>query len=171
MRRTFLIGFWSMVALVSSASLAQETGAVYQNRTAPTLSDVRTNSGTARYSAGNPANRWRYRYYNGRWWYYHPTNGWLSWNGNRWTGYARQSYRPSFDSQLQPRYRYNYGRRPLGTIQAEKNAAKAEEFEFLDRPLGTIQAEKNDSKAEGFGSPDRRPLGTIQREKNNVRDD
>ena len=31
---------------------------------------------------------WRYRYFQGRWWYWLPSNGWSYWDGTRWLRYA-----------------------------------------------------------------------------------
>lgn len=36
---------------------------------------------------GQPENRWRYRYSNGRWWYWTAGNQWSYFDGNRWTAY------------------------------------------------------------------------------------
>jgi hypothetical protein len=33
----------------------------------------------------NRGEQWRYRRFNGQWWYYLPTNRWTVWNGSRWT--------------------------------------------------------------------------------------
>jgi hypothetical protein len=37
-------------------------------------------------------NRWRYRYQNGHWWYWLPSNQWVFWNGSAWLAYAPQAY-------------------------------------------------------------------------------
>jgi hypothetical protein len=33
----------------------------------------------------NRADQWRYRRFNGQWWYYMPNKSWMVWNGDRWT--------------------------------------------------------------------------------------
>jgi hypothetical protein len=35
------------------------------------------------------ANRWRYRYHDGRWWYWTPQRSWVYWGGNQWNPYRR----------------------------------------------------------------------------------
>lgn len=32
--------------------------------------------------------KWRFRYYQGRWWYWMPSNEWSYWDGARWRNYA-----------------------------------------------------------------------------------
>lgn len=44
---------------------------------------------------------WRYRWYNGRWWYWHPSNRWMYWSGNRW-----QYHVPGQAFRGTPRYYY-----------------------------------------------------------------
>ena len=36
---------------------------------------------------------WRYRYYQGRWWYWLPSNAWAYHNGQRWVPYSRRVVR------------------------------------------------------------------------------
>jgi hypothetical protein len=36
---------------------------------------------------GRQENRWRYRYFQGRWWYWTAANQWSYFNGSRWTTY------------------------------------------------------------------------------------
>ena len=37
-------------------------------------------------------NKWRFRFYNGHWWYWQPDKHWVFWNGANWQDYDRQSY-------------------------------------------------------------------------------
>ena len=34
------------------------------------------------------ADAWRYRYWNGRWWFWQPTDSWLYWDRTRWQPFA-----------------------------------------------------------------------------------
>ena len=38
---------------------------------------------------------WRYRYHNGRWWYWLPSNSWAVYDNGRWTAYDATAYRRS----------------------------------------------------------------------------
>jgi hypothetical protein len=42
---------------------------------------------TTTVTTGRPENRWRYRFFRGRWWYWTPDNRWSYFNGSRWTPY------------------------------------------------------------------------------------
>lgn len=41
---------------------------------------------------------WRYRWHNGRWWYWMPNRSWVIWDGNQWLNQA------DFNAQYQARY-------------------------------------------------------------------
>ncbi|HVX11895.1 MAG TPA: hypothetical protein VHC22_11995 [Pirellulales bacterium] len=49
---------------------------------------------------GVPGNRWRYRYYTGRWWYWLPENRWSYFDGVRWRTYHRAISREHVDPAL-----------------------------------------------------------------------
>lgn len=118
---------------------------------------------------GNPANRWRYRYYNGRWWYFHPNNQWSYWNGNTWARYSASALRDTQTFGDAGGAYSSSGRRAAGTIQREKNDVRPQAEKYgLREPL-TIQRQKNET---GWQSPEPfniRPPGTIQSEKNDSR--
>lgn len=40
---------------------------------------------------GRPENRWRYRLYNGRWWYWANDRSWSFFNGDAWVPYTQES--------------------------------------------------------------------------------
>lgn len=42
---------------------------------------------------GSPANRWRYSFHQGHWWYYRDGGRWAYWTGRQWLDYEPQSYR------------------------------------------------------------------------------
>lgn len=42
---------------------------------------------------GRPENRWRYRFYRGRWWYWTPDRRWSYFNGRLWVPYIRRKRR------------------------------------------------------------------------------
>lgn len=48
--------------------------------------------GTPPLNAGQTANRWRYRFFEGRWWYWMPDNQWSYFNGRRWSPYRPGEY-------------------------------------------------------------------------------
>ncbi|MHB1036195.1 MAG: hypothetical protein ACYC35_16000 [Pirellulales bacterium] len=37
---------------------------------------------------------WRYRWYDGRWWYWQPSNRWVYWWNGQWVRYAPETYVP-----------------------------------------------------------------------------
>ncbi|MBI3840208.1 MAG: hypothetical protein HY288_19985 [Planctomycetia bacterium] len=41
-------------------------------------------------------NRWRYRYHNGQWWYWLPSNSWMIWSDNQWAPYDAATYRQPY---------------------------------------------------------------------------
>lgn len=51
-----------------------------------------TDSAKTAASAKEADNKWRYRFYNGHWWYWQPDKHWVFWTGNEWQDYDRQSY-------------------------------------------------------------------------------
>ena len=167
-----LIVLSGMAALAGGALLAQEHDVAALPRGDLETGYVRA---AATQPAGNPANRWRYRFYNGQWWFYHPSNHWSYWNGNAWTPYQRQANVPPAASQIQPysdsdAASYGYGRRLSGTIQREKNDTRGQSSEYFElRQPGSIQREKNEARGQSFEPYDIRPPGTIQREKNSPR--
>ena len=173
MPKKWLTGFWAAMALAYSVAAAQETSDAIPPR-------VDANRTAANAPAANPVNRWRYRFHNGRWWFYDRGKQWSYWDGGAWRAYNRQIFAPSFDSQVPPRGydnnsygygRYGYGVRAPGSIQREKNDLRAEGLQPLGvRPPGTIQRQKNEVRGEPLEPPDIRPPGTIQREKNSPRD-
>lgn len=171
MLRSLVTGFCAAV-LVNGVLTAQEMFAALPTRVHP-AGDV------SNAPAGNRANRWRYRFHNGRWWYYGQAKQWSYWDGAVWRAYNRQIYAPSLDSQWRPggydtnSYgygQYRYGVRAPGSIQWEKNDPRAGSLQpFIVRPPGSIQRQKNSPRAEYEEVPDIRPPGTIQREKNSPR--
>jgi hypothetical protein len=65
---------------------------------------------------GEPANRWRYQYYSGRWWYWKPGAQWSYYDGRRWVDWGRE---PSPGRQVAgvnewPGQRSTLGYRALG---------------------------------------------------------
>jgi hypothetical protein len=53
----------------------------------PSLPAPKTNRMASVATVGQPENRWRYRYSNGRWWYWTRDNQWSYFDGNRWTAH------------------------------------------------------------------------------------
>jgi hypothetical protein len=54
------------------------------------LPRFRSRLGAAQSSAEQraAADSWRYRYFDGRWWFWQPNQSWLYWSGRQWTPYA-----------------------------------------------------------------------------------
>ena len=191
MRTTQIIGFWAAMVVASSGLLGQETfsenGAKVGGRGGVPDENADPGSGvkffrsspnvvTGRASAGDPGNRWRYRFHNGHWWYYGRSNQWSYWTGNAWTPYDRQTYAGWWNSRFQPYDMSDYGRRPSKTIQNEKNESRTTDFGLGGsgghRPPKTVQNQKNESRTIDFGvggTAGRRPPKTVQNEKNSPR--
>jgi hypothetical protein len=161
MRNTRVIGLWGALVFASSGLLAQETfnenaadkaegreGAASE-KGAPEPGGAVTRGSpdgdvSPRLRAGDPANRWRYKFHNGHWWYYGRSNQWSYWDGSAWTPYNRQAYGQWFNRRPEDANNDTYGRRPAGSIQREKNEARSRDFGDLGRrPPGTIQRQKN----------------------------
>lgn len=51
-----------------------------------------SNSDAASRPAADKSGRWRYKYHDGRWWYWLPSNSWVFYHNQRWVPYSRQSY-------------------------------------------------------------------------------
>lgn len=189
MFRTWLIGFWGAAVLASGSLLAQET---FKGGPEASGTAIR---GSSNESAG-AANRSRYRFHNGHWWYYTRGDQWSYWTGDAWARYDRQGYGEWFNRQFRPSSSdvgsqggLSYGRRSSGTVQREKNESRGEgsvdrrpansvqrekneprsEGSVDRRPANSVQREKNDSRGGDFGSLGRRPAGTVQHEKNSTR--
>jgi hypothetical protein len=65
--------------------------------------------------AVNPGgDQWRYRWHNGKWWYWTTENRWVYRNGNQWTNYEpATTFVPDPNRVSQPAYGY-YGPNPYG---------------------------------------------------------
>lgn len=48
---------------------------------------------------GSAANRWRYSFQNGHWWYYRDGGRWAYWNGEQWRDYQPTEYRRWYAKQ------------------------------------------------------------------------
>lgn len=48
-------------------------------------------SGAASRPAADKSGRWRYKYHDGRWWYWLPSNSWVFYHNKRWVPYSLQS--------------------------------------------------------------------------------
>jgi hypothetical protein len=105
--RRFLM-FLTLV-LMAGTSWAQLPGDAPQRR--ESFDEIRT--AARQLDRGRPDD-WRYKYHNGRWWYYQPSNSWVIWNGNTWiphsqfreyrTGYRGYYRGPGYDGRY-----YNRG--------------------------------------------------------------
>lgn len=76
--------------------------------------------------------QWRYRFYNGVWWYWLPDNRWVYWSNNAWQDYnpSTVDYQYEYDRFGRPiRYRAGYrgtnaeNRTDLGRLDANKRDA------------------------------------------------
>lgn len=64
-----------------------ERSRVAQSRGA--MKDDRSSEKATERTAGNPS--WRYRYYQGRWWYWRPSKSWAVYDQGRWVSYPTSS--------------------------------------------------------------------------------
>jgi hypothetical protein len=53
---------------------------------------IASNSDAVSRPAADKSGRWRYKYHDGRWWYWLPSNSWVFYHNQRWVPYSRQSY-------------------------------------------------------------------------------
>jgi hypothetical protein len=72
-------------------------GTVNQNFTGPMGQDDDqfVKPGTNIFQPVSYAANWRYRFYNGQWWYWMPANYWMYYSGNAWVPYNAVTYRRS----------------------------------------------------------------------------
>lgn len=158
MRAALLFSTWTVVAVFYSPLPAQDANAG-------------RGEGAVSQSARDPVTNWRYRYYNGQWWYYHPTSRWLYWTGKAWTGYGGSTSSQRLGNQLNvDDHADSFGQRPALSIQHEKNEARGLYSDSMGlRPPRTIQSQKNDSRSRSSETLSIRPPLTIQHEKNDAR--
>jgi hypothetical protein len=86
----FLIASMSEAAgarTISSASLSNAVVPV-ASAAPDSVHDSVTSARLVQYAAPD----WRYRFFNGRWWYWLPSDRWAVWNGSTWVLYAPRSY-------------------------------------------------------------------------------
>jgi len=61
-----------------------------------------------RFDGNSPENQWRYRNWNGEWWYWMPGNYWMFYRGNQWNRYDESTFqRPAQIVQSPSTYYYN----------------------------------------------------------------
>ncbi|HQU45208.1 MAG TPA: hypothetical protein PK867_20505 [Pirellulales bacterium] len=71
---------------IEGTNYGRYTGrAIFSPRESQGTQRVEGRSGAAAVpSGGRPENRWRYRYFQGRWWYWTDDHRWSYFNGRRW---------------------------------------------------------------------------------------
>ena len=80
----------------------------------PVQGGVNLNDGAPVAGNQNPE-QWRYRWHNGRWWYWTPANSWVIWMNNTWQPYSQgmfsggysSNYSGSYNSQPYRSYGYS----------------------------------------------------------------
>ena len=50
---------------------------------------TQTNESSVGTAPSSQSDSWRYRYFNGRWWYWKPSNAWAYWDGSLWRARER----------------------------------------------------------------------------------
>ena len=73
----------SVQAPGANVQVAPGNGAAATVRTQPALSGQEVATGAIQ----GESNGWRYRRYNGQWWYWLPSNRWVVWSGSNWMAY------------------------------------------------------------------------------------
>jgi len=175
MRSKCFIGFWVATVLASGGLLAQKTsnenaaervggraGVAGQKGLSGPGGTVRRSSSNA--PSGNQANRWRYKFHNGHWWYYDRGKQWSYWNGSAWRPYDRTTYGQWLNLQAQ--------RRPANTIELierEKNSPQGGDDGRPANTIGLIEQEMNSPRGGDDGRP-RNTIGLIEEEMNSSRD-
>jgi hypothetical protein len=95
-----------------------------------------------------PQADWRYRFDNGRWWYWLPSNQWALWNGSNWTTtYRTVSYQGpnrhwwpggvSGAGYFKPGW-YGAGYGPFGGAGAYPNGNSAAPTRIVELPPATV---------------------------------
>lgn len=103
------LGMLSLTACWSIGSVAQDL----------------TNASTSivESSAAAPAARsevWRYKYHQGRWWYWLPSNSWAYWQNSQWVRYDADRYARTFAPGDSAR-RYQFGYRGMEELAADRH--------------------------------------------------
>ncbi|MGD9720895.1 MAG: hypothetical protein AB7O59_23375 [Pirellulales bacterium] len=56
-----------------------------------------------------PNNQWRYKWHDGRWWYWQTNNSWVIWEGNAWIPQSALNYSAGYRGYYGSRNRGGYG--------------------------------------------------------------
>lgn len=103
------LGVLSLTACWSAGSVAQEL-------TNPSTSIVES-------AAAAPAAQgevWRYKYHQGRWWYWLPSNSWVYWQNSQWVQHDADGYARTFATRDSARP-YQSGYRGVEELTADRH--------------------------------------------------
>jgi hypothetical protein len=111
------VGLVTGVLLAMGADLAQAATASAEQSSASNAKLLTTTPIAIKAESVAYAPHWRYRYHNGRWWYWTPNNYWMYYGGGRWYrhgAYAGYGYGPRYGYGYRYPYRGYYGYRGYG---------------------------------------------------------
>lgn len=103
--------------------------------------------------------QWRYRFYNGVWWYWTPNNRWVYWSNNAWQDYnpTTVQYQYEYDRSGRP-IRYRAGYRGAGEQGGKETSEKRPDAGRLDANRTEIDKTQTDKTQR---DADAKPTGPI----------
>lgn len=92
-RASACIGWVCTILMLTAARAEQSLPRQATNEQPATAADALDRQHRDYRPRGSPANRWRYSFHNGHWWYYRDGGRWAYWTGIQWLDYRPSSYR------------------------------------------------------------------------------
>lgn len=117
MKRVLASGVCSFAVLLANAARADEALRLSTGDPPATVAGALDRQHRDFRPRGSAANRWRYSFHNGHWWYYRDAGRWAYWTGLKWLDYQPNSYRRWYIAQKMADYdaelaRFNVLMRP-----------------------------------------------------------
>ena len=104
MKRSLACGVCAFAILLCGGARAEQSRPLRTTEPAATAPGALARQHRDFRPRGSPANRWRYSFHNGHWWYYRDGGRWAYWTGLRWLDYQPDSYRRWYIAQKMADY-------------------------------------------------------------------
>jgi len=123
-----------VVGMGAAVSAAETVDADEAQLVAATKSNEPAASET---KATQPGETWRYRRHGGLWWYWLPSEKWVYWTGDRWTGYEARTYSEFRAARPQRNYSYPADQGNWGPVRY--NGYGQRQYPYSQRKSGLRQ--------------------------------